>query len=429
MSSDQQFEEDLTYAMSRAGEAFRTETTQLDLVGLERGRRAWRRRSTAVLAGGATALALAGGGTFLVAAGSGPASSFDPAVSVVPSGLTPASGAAAASAGGSTGTAGQVLVPTERVLTALQAALPAGSVSGVQGMEGRGVPVDGAMVRIRFDDGKGIGRLAVSVRHLTRQTLASAPGLKCPDQKIEPYEACQTTTLADGSVLTLFQGREYPKGPADTKRWSATLSGKDGRLIEVTEWNAAEDMGAPSTRPTPPLTTDQLTAVATSRTWDAIVSELPAVVGQAPVGQVKFPAEQIVATAARLLPAGLAPADTNTDTDGYANFAINDGKGASLVEINVQDWRQDLAQPSGSTISGQYANGQVLPDGSRLVESQEGQNPGHWTAEVLRADGLRVVVIAYNSGGLGQAATRQTPVLTTEQLKAIALSPEWKLPG
>ncbi|KQV16627.1 hypothetical protein [Kitasatospora sp. Root107] len=432
MSSDQQFEEDLTYAMSRTGEAFRTETAQLDAVGLERGRRAWRRRSAAVMAGSATALALVGGGTFLVMGRSGPAASFDPAVSVVssdvPSPDGPSGAAASTAASGSTGTAGPVPVPTERVLAALKTVLPAGSISGVEGLEGRGIPATGAMVRLRFDDGKGVGRLSVSVKHLARQTAATAPELKCPDRKILPYDACHTSTLADGSVLTLFQGLEYPNGQADTKRWSATLSGKDGRLIEISEWNAAEDKGAPTTRPTPPLTTGQLSAVATARAWDSIVAELPVVGGQA-VPRAEFPAEQIVATAAKLLPAGLTPADANTDMDGYANFTVKDAKGASLVEINVQDWRRDLAQPSGSVISGQYANGQALADGSRVVESQEGKNPGRWIVEVLRADGLRVVVAAYNSGGLQQAATRQTPVLTTEQLRAIALSPEWKLPS
>ncbi|MFJ9520970.1 hypothetical protein ACIRPK_22285 [Kitasatospora sp. NPDC101801] len=413
MSSDSKFEEDLTYALSRTAEAFRTETTRLDMVGLERGRRAWRHRRTTMTAAGATTLALVGGSVYLMAGiaptGSAATAASDRSASPSPAGLGRASGPAP--------------VSSARMLTALQAALPAGSFSNPEGLEDADVPIPGAMLSARFDDGHGLGVVSVRVERWAQQLTAGAQEVRCPDPGLRAYDSCETSTLADGSVLTLFQGPEYPDGRLDTKRWAATLSGRDGRLVELSEWNSSASKGSPSTRPTPPLTPAQLTSAVTSHVWDAVLADLPVTEAQQ-TRPAAFPTAEIVATAARLLPRGLTPATVGASEDGYAGFTVDDGKGASLVEINVQDWSRSI-----TTISGRYSTGETLPDGTRLLTSQEGSDPGHWTVEALRPNGLRVVVSVYNSAGLHQPASRTTRALTTEQLKAIATSPEWKLSG
>jgi hypothetical protein len=49
-----------------------------------------------------------------------------------------------------------------------------------------------------------------------------------------------------------------------------------------------------------------------------------------------------------------------------------------------------------------------------------------WTVDTIRPDGMRVVISAFNSGAQHTAATRGKPVLTMEQLRAIAVSPKWR---
>jgi hypothetical protein len=48
-----------------------------------------------------------------------------------------------------------------------------------------------------------------------------------------------------------------------------------------------------------------------------------------------------------------------------------------------------------------------------------------WTVDTIRGDGRRVVISELNSGAPHDAATRGTPALSVEQLRAIALSPRW----
>ncbi len=48
-----------------------------------------------------------------------------------------------------------------------------------------------------------------------------------------------------------------------------------------------------------------------------------------------------------------------------------------------------------------------------------------WTVDTLRPDGLRVVISAFNTPAQHQDATRDTPALTMEHLREIALSTVW----
>ncbi|MER5865171.1 hypothetical protein [Kitasatospora sp. NPDC002040] len=414
--SDQEFEAELASALTRVGATFRTETARLDAVGLERGRRAWRRRRAGTALGTALALALVGGSVYLVALG-GPAVSTGPAISSEAP-VPPNPSGTRSAAPSSTRTSGPVLVPTERVLTALRASLPTGTFSGVEGLEDQDIEIDGAMVSLRFDDGRGVSAVSVSVTRRAPRTAAAAQQL-CVTRSGGSAEGCRTSTLADGSVLTVFQGLEFPDGRADTKLWSAVLSGPDGRLIELTEWNAPASKGEPVSRPAPPLTADQLTAAVTSRAWDPIVAVLPPARGE--VSASRLPSGQIVLIASKLLPAGLVPAHADPGGSGEAHFTVDDGAGASLVEIGLQHW------PDPGTLREQDRppGWRTLADGSWLWETEEGTNPRHRRVEAVRRDGIRVVVSAYNSGAVTELATRQAPVLTVEQMRAIALSPAW----
>ncbi|MEU5368002.1 hypothetical protein ABZ362_03250 [Streptomyces sp. NPDC005951] len=131
----------------------------------------------------------------------------------------------------------------------------------------------------------------------------------------------------------------------------------------------------------------------------------------------------LVPTFRALLPEGLTVTDVTDSGDEFASVVVNDGKGRSLVQINVQ---QDMRDVAGSL----YRDATTLPDGTLLATSKKpGEKGGSgvvmWTADSMRPDGMRVVVSAFNSGEQSSAATRKAPALTMAQLTALVISPEW----
>ncbi|MGW1295613.1 hypothetical protein [Streptomyces sp. NPDC002533] len=124
-----------------------------------------------------------------------------------------------------------------------------------------------------------------------------------------------------------------------------------------------------------------------------------------------------------LLPDGLTVTDVTDSGGEFASVVVNDGKGRSLVEINVQPDMRDVAHQL-------YGDATTLPDGTLLATSKKpGEKGGTgvvmWTADSMRPDGMRVVVSAFNSGEQSSPATRKAPALTMDQLTALVISPEW----
>ncbi|TYR56417.1 hypothetical protein FY004_23775 [Streptomyces parvus] len=124
-----------------------------------------------------------------------------------------------------------------------------------------------------------------------------------------------------------------------------------------------------------------------------------------------------------LLPEGLTVTDETDSGDEFASVVVDDGKGRSLVQINVQ---QDMRDSVGDL----YGDATTLPDGTLLATSKKpgekgGRGVVRWTADSMRPDGMRVLVSAFNSGEQSSPATRKAPALTMDQLIALVLSPEW----
>ncbi|MCI4045307.1 hypothetical protein [Streptomyces sp. TRM75563] len=124
-----------------------------------------------------------------------------------------------------------------------------------------------------------------------------------------------------------------------------------------------------------------------------------------------------------LLPEGLTVSDETDGGGEFASVVVDDGKGRSLVQINVQQDMRDVADNL-------YRDATTRPDGTLLATSKTpGEKGGAgvvmWTADSLRPDGMRVVVSAFNSGEQSSPATRPEPALTMDQLIALVVSPEW----
>ncbi|MFJ8044063.1 hypothetical protein ACIRBX_26535 [Kitasatospora sp. NPDC096147] len=434
MSSDQKFEEDLTFAMARVGEAFHTETFRLESAGLARGRRAWRRRQAGRAIGVATALALVSGGAYLFTQPGGPTAPPAPAGGPTPSATAPSGAAtpsgspsATASGPGSGRTSGPVPVPTDRVVAALKSAFPPGTFTDVHGMEEQDMERDGTFVEARFDDGAGAAQIAVEVsRHAQQVQMPTGSQFGCKAAEVDPTAVCRVETLADGSLLRVHQGLEYPDGREKTKYWSAVLAGKDGRLVRIDEWNAPVSKGVPVSRPAPPLTVAQLTAALRSGAWDPVLADLP-VVGRGPGGGATatakggvtvLPHAMVSSVASGLMPPGLIAVPSAPTGEPLARLTVKGAESSGLLEVTVEDHRADLA-----TYVERYRGGELRSDGSRVLVTVGSGAAPRWVVDLLRADGRRVLMAAY--AATGPEVRPGEAMLTSDQLLAIGDASSW----
>lgn len=409
------FEERFGEALHQAGGAYETDRLALVADGELRGRRLLLRRRRAAVVAGAASIALVGFGGALLVPGDG-------------------GGQRSVATGAKTPTVSAAPKPSfsgDELVGMLKKLLPKGEFSKA---EARGTDAQlPPYAQVVYDDGKGEAVVAVGLDRVvpggeqTRQTTA------CPDKTLTPYDSCATTRLPDGSALKLFQGYEYPDRRVDTKLWTADLVTPEGQHVSVSEWNAAAEKGAPVSRAEPPLSTAQLRTLVTAGTWRDVVDAIPVepkapttALTTAPAQPTGIGGAAIGSALVSLLPKGVEVVSKSDDGSGeYAYVVVDDGKGKSLVQINVQ--------PNMSDVEDQlFGPGtQTLPDGTKVVTRKEpGEKGGSgvvmWTADTIRTDGFRVVVSAFNSGSQETAATRATPALTLKQLRTIALSAKWR---
>jgi hypothetical protein len=407
--SDDPFEARLSSALHDAGASFDTDRAALTAAGAAHGRRLRRRQQASVFgAVTVTAVAAVVGGTLVLPGGEGGAAGQPaaPGTSVNPTPKPSDSG-----------------VTEQQMITTLQKLLPHGTVSEQTGRGSGEKPGYSATASLVFDDGKGPAAVDVAIDHVPPGTGEAQQTVQCPDKVDIPYDSCTTDRLADGSVVMLLQGYEYPDRRTDTKRWTAELITPTGQHVSVNEWNAAQEKDAPVSRATPPLDRAALTRLAAAPEWRTLVDAIPQRRSHG-LADTQEPGAPVRSTLASLLPKGLAVVGRSSDETGFGYLVVDDGKGASLVQVNVQTGMNDVRDQlfdSGS---------EELPDGTLVaVHKEPGEKGGKgvvmWTVDSMTPDGRRVVVSAFNSGSQEAAATRKTPALTIAQLRKIALSPQW----
>ncbi|MCC8335498.1 hypothetical protein LMJ38_06080 [Streptomyces sp. R1] len=411
------FEERLTAALRDTGGAFRAvDRTALVDAGRNRGRRALTRRRTGVL-GGVAGVALIGvGGAMLLPSGG----SDDGEQSSVASRATARASASAAAEP----------VSGDAILKSLKELLPEGEVSEEDARGSDEKP--GPYAQVVFDDGEGAAAISLGFGRVEPGGSEVGQLTRCPDETFVPYDSCDSGRLEDGSTLRLLQGYEYPDRRVDTKLWSADLVTAEGQHVSVSEWNSPAQKGAPVTREDPPLSTEALKKLVTADVWRDVVAATPvrpAPTGSAPSSERERPpavsGKDITQTLAGLLPAGLDVVKKGGQDTEFSYVVVDDGRGASLVQVNVQHGMDDVA--------GQlYASGETLPDGTRIATHQgvgDDRVPGvlMWTVDTMRPgdDGFRVVISEFNNGSAHGRPTRDAPALTMDRLREIALSEEW----
>ncbi|WP_437094525.1 hypothetical protein [Streptomyces sp. enrichment culture] len=409
------FEGRLATALRRTGGGFDADRAALAAAGRARGRRLKLRRRAAVLGGVAGVAVVGVGGALLAAPGDAPGSRR-PAAAATPSAAPAVSASPSPAAREYTG---------DELLRTLKDLLPGGEFSQeeARGTEGRLPP----SARLVYDDGKGAAAIGLSLGRVEPGSQEARETTRCPDEAFVPHDSCTTSRLPDGSVLMLFQGYEYPDRRVDTKRWVAELVTPEGRHVSLSEWNAPAEKDAAVSRPEPPLSPEQLKEVVTAGVWRAVVDAMPKPhePPTTPSAPPRAPGEAVGETLARLLPEDVKVVGKGGQETEYAYAVVDDGQGRSLVQVNVQHGMDDVADQL-------YGSGEPLPDGTR-VAARRGTGDDRvagtvmWTVDTMRpgTDGFRVVVSAFNNGAAYAEPTRDTPALTMEELRRIALSPEW----
>ncbi|MEZ0094951.1 hypothetical protein [Streptacidiphilus sp. EB129] len=415
------FEDELTDALHDTAHSYEPPLTALVNAGIADGRRRGRRRTLGIV-GSVTALALVGiGGTFasgLLAPGHATVGAASGGAS-----RSAASGRSATVPPPAQVAAGPV-VSKEQMINTLKSLLPAGSVTKADGTGSGGPgPFDVAGASVVFNDGKGASQIDVMLSRLATPVDTNGPGQSCPDPAYVPTMQCTRTVLADGSVLLIQQGYEYPDKRTGVKDWDAFLTATDGRQVSMSEWNAAQEKGSPVSRPDPVLSTDQMKALVTSSAWSTALASLHAPKPVPAPRSIGMSAQEILARLGVLIPKGITQTSPHGQ-DGFADVLLNDGQGPGLFQVNVQRWKAGGTQPD-------YTGATVLPDGSKLILRQEGSEKGgsgavQRIADLMRPDGLRVVVMEFNAPSQGTAATRTDPVLTLDQLRTLVTSKLWE---
>ncbi|MFF3515954.1 hypothetical protein [Streptomyces sp. NPDC002573] len=408
------FEDHFAAALRHTGGTFDTDRLDLADRGETRGRTLRRRR--AAVTGGAAGVALVGLGVALVL----PGLQADGQHSVAGSTTTPA-----ASPGRPAGVSKDDLIATLKKL------LPPGTFSQEQG-RGTGDPRGQyrpyrPYAQVVYDDGKGRAAVAVAVNRVQPGSSQALQATTCPDKVFVPYDACTASTLADGSKLMILQGYEYPDRRVDTKLWSAQLVTPKGQSISVQEWNSAAEKDKPISRSLPPLSPDRLKALVSAPEWRTASDALPAaprVPTTEPSRPGGVPEGSVSSTLATLLPKGVRVVSKGGADSGFGYVVVDDGRGASMVQVNVQ---ADMSDVEGQLFG---PDSRTLPDGTKVATHQgPGEKGGEgvvmWTVDTMRTGGRRVVISAFNSGTQTTPATRTAPALTLKQMEAIATSAKW----
>ncbi|WP_406455264.1 hypothetical protein OH768_19320 [Streptomyces sp. NBC_01622] len=402
------FETRLAAGLRDAGDAFETDRAALVTTGALKGRRRLLRRRNAAVMSGAAGIALVGVGTALL----------------LPSGSPDAQGSPATSTHASATSSAPAPVSREALLRTLARSLGNGSYSKV---EARGTDEGPSpYIHVVFDDGKGKSAVELGLGRVEPGSDEARQATTCPAKVFTHYDACRTSRLADGSVVMVLQGYEYPDRRVDTKWWSAELVTPQGQHVSVSEWNAAAEKDSPITRSQPPLSPAQLTKLVASEVWRKAIDAIPEQTPTAtPAPSDTAFGAPVAPTLRSLLPKGLTVSDSSGDDTGFGYLVVDDGKGRSLVQVNVQ---ANMSDVEGDLFG---SDAEVLSDGTKVATHQgPGEKGGAgvvmWTVDTIRTDGTRVVISAFNSGAQDTPSTRPTPALTMKQLREIALSPKWR---
>jgi hypothetical protein len=393
------FEGELIQALRRVGTTFEPDQHQLTLGGAVRGRRMRRRRAFTVT-GAAAAAGLLLVGTVAVAGlpGDG-ARAVPPASTASPSAPAP------------------VGMTADQLVTALAQQVGMRVVGseaiGTADALRTGKPL---VVSITVDDGMGRGLVSLHVDR--RPTDGSLPKTDCVSDPAAG-ETCHEYQALQGAV-TLRQSK--PPGGDPRRTSSAALIAPDGLSVTVSTYNMANMIDQQITRAQAPVPLTVLGHIASDPVWRPAVEGFPAD-GRRPIQQPMLSEERLTAVVRQQLPAGATVDQVRPGPDGL-HLRVNSGG----VDVILRDWRT----PPMGTSAAEFAGANHGADGS-LMLVEGGPYSGSSFRNVvhlLTPARLRVTVSALSPPHVEGQPPTDTPVLTSSQLRAVAVAVanEAKLP-
>lgn len=165
------------------------------------------------------------------------------------------------------------------------------------------------------------------------------------------------------------------------------------------------------------------------------------VASAAPVFKGLTAPQEVLANLIRLMPSTVTATEPFSQ-EGYGEIVAVDADGKTKVELNVQPlFGEGGLKPGPTNVDSEFdcatralenpgdkCEAQTLADGTVVVVvTGTAKGIELRQVDVLTPGRLRVAVAVWNAADeKGGPVTRPSPVLTIEQLKAIALDPSWK---
>ncbi|MFD7613665.1 hypothetical protein [Streptomyces sp. NPDC059828] len=387
------FEDELGKVLQDAGGTFTGDHRVLVTGGLARGRRRVARRRAGIAAGSALAVALvATGGAYLTDGGR----TDESAAKFRPS-----------------GDYGHFAITAEEIGDILENAMGRTGIGVVKPhveSSGSTDAAEAATASIVFDTGFGEEKVTLSVRRVDPADAAVKALLVCPDAKSSPYEEC-TNQPGDRAV----KGYTEAGKAGGVKKWEVTTLSPNGYLIEAATQNVQVSGSVPPQGSNPRMNPGKLRHLAMFVDGSLTRDGEPNAFGTVVPGSRAEPGD-VLPILKYLLPRRLTVYSEGATFGGEGHVVVADGDGNQTY---IEATRMAVIT---------MKRAEVLPDGTKVATgSLPGSQPGVVGLQVgvSRVNGLDMIVTAYNAPTPKSRKQGDQPLITLDELKAIALSRTW----
>ncbi|MFD9433531.1 hypothetical protein [Streptomyces sp. NPDC060002] len=271
-----------------------------------------------------------------------------------------------------------------------------------------------ATASIDFGDGFGAARVTLSVRRVDPGEQDLRKLITCPAEDDSLYEEC--TTQPDNRAV---KGYTEAGKAGGIKKWAVTMVSPSGYVIELATNNVESTINTdtePVTR-NPRMNPGKLRYLAMFVDGSFTADGEPNSLGTLEPGTPAEPGD-ILPLLKDLLPKRLhVYSEGGTGADGHVVVVDSTSGKRTYIEA--------------TRIAGDKESwNETLSDGTKVGTRQlAGQQPGvvQLRVDALRVNGLWMSVSAYNAPSPTSKKSGAAPLITTEELRTIAISRSWLL--